>query len=148
MARPRRSRRRTRHPDDGVLPRGVWIGLAAAVALALVLGGAKLWADRTAQRQVDERVEEVRTLLGDAVPEEFLAFNSGREVPGSVANAVAAQADFVSVDARAARAVIRFQPKGWWSGFTERCIVAVVEQGGLDVRGVKTACVRVDPAEQ
>ena len=38
---------------------------------------------------------------------------------------------------------IRFQPNGWWSGFTERCVVAEVTATEVVVRIPKTACVRV-----
>ena len=39
---------------------------------------------------------------------------------------------------------IRFQPEGWWSGFTERCIVARVRPDGVTVAVPKSACVRVE----
>lgn len=124
-----------------------WIVLAVAVLLvAAGAVGLKVYADRSAAEQVEDRVEEIEEMLVGSTPEDFLAFNSGRKVEGSVAAQVADQPDFVSVDARAAQAVIRFQPKGWWAGFTERCIVAVVRSDGPVVEAPKTACVRVDPA--
>ncbi len=121
--------------------------LAVIVVLAGAVVGLKLFADSTAQTQVDERADEVSVVLAGAAPEDFLAFNSGRSVPGSVAKDVSDADDFVSVDARADRAVIRFQPKGWWAGFTERCVVAVVTGDGTEILTPKTACVRVDPAD-
>lgn len=108
---------------------------------------AKVLADRSAESQLDERAAEVTDLLEGASPRDFLAFNSGRSVPDSVAKEVADAADFVSVDARAERAVIRFQPKGWWAGFTERCVVAVVTEQKTTVLTPKTACVRTDPED-
>jgi hypothetical protein len=136
MPRRRRSRRAT--------------VIVVVVLVVLVVGGlvgAKLYADVTAESQVEERVEELQVVLGDAGPRDFLAFNSGRSVAGSVAQQVADADDFVSVDARADRAMIRFQPKGWWAGFTERCIVALVTDDGVELLALKTACVRVDPGD-
>ncbi|MCP4434052.1 MAG: hypothetical protein GY812_00940 [Actinomycetia bacterium] len=107
--------------------------------------GAKMYADSSATEQVDERVTELEEMFAGATQEDFLAFNSGRSVPGSVAQQSADAEDFVSVDARAGRAVVRFQPKGWWAGFTERCIVVLVSDAGAEFLTPKTACVRVDP---
>ena len=136
MARRRRSRRTT---------------IVVVVILVLVVVGsvvgAKVYADNTAEEQVDERIDELEDVLGDSGPRDFLAFNSGRSVAGSVAQQVADAEDFVSVDARADRAMIRFQPKGWWAGFTERCVVAVVAESGVELQALKTACVRVDPQD-
>ncbi len=119
------------------------------LAVVLVAAGvaAKVLADDAAESQVDDRAAEVETVLDGSTPRDFLAFNSGRSVPDSVAKEVADAEDFVSVDARADRAVIRFQPKGWWAGFTERCIVAVVTDDGTAIHTPKTACVRTDPAD-
>ena len=111
------------------------------------LVGAKLYADSSAADQVADRTEELEEMLAGAGPRDFLAFNSGRSVAGSVAQQVADAEDFVSVDARADRAMIRFQPKGWWAGFTERCIVAVVSETGVELLELKTACVRVSPSD-
>lgn len=136
MARRRRSRRTTI--------------IVIVVLVILVTGavvGAKFYADRAAGEQVDERAEELEEILSGAGPRDFLAFNSGRSVEGSVAQQVADSEDFVSVDARADRAMIRFQPKGWWAGFTERCIVTLVDDAGVEVLALKTACVRVDPSD-
>ncbi|MCZ7631036.1 MAG: hypothetical protein M5U19_19220 [Microthrixaceae bacterium] len=121
----------------------------AAVIVGLVVVGvtAKLIADSAAQSQVDERAAEVASVLEGASPKDFLAFNSGREVPESVAKEVADADDFVNVVARADSAVIRFQPKGWWAGFTERCVVAVVKDERTTVLTPKTACVRIDPED-
>lgn len=120
-----------------------------AVIVLLVAAGvtAKVIADRSAETRVEELTAEVDELLQGASPRDFLAFNSGRSVPESVAKDVADAPDFVSVDARAERAVIRFQPKGWWAGFTERCVVAVVTDDEVRVLRTKTACVRVDPED-
>ncbi len=124
--------------------------VVSVVAVLLLVGaavGAKLYADSSAESQVDSRADEIGDVLDGATPRDFLAFNSGRSVPGSVAKEVADAEDFVSVDARADRAMIRFQPKGWWAGFTERCIVAVVDGQGVEVLTPKTACVRVEPGD-
>lgn len=125
--------------------------VVVVLVLVVVLGGgavaAKLLADGAAESQVEERSAEIEVLLSGASPRDFLAFNSGRSVPDSVAKEVADSEDFVSVDARAERAVIRFQPRGWWAGFTERCIVAVVTDDGTAVEATKTACVRTDPED-
>ena len=139
MARSRRRRRSAR----------ATLIVVVVVVLVVVGGlvGAKLHADSTAEEQVDDRVAELEEILAGAGPRDFLAFNSGRSVSGSVAQQVADAEDFVSVDARADRAMIRFQPKGWWAGFTERCIVALVTDDGVRFLEPKTACVRVDPED-
>jgi hypothetical protein len=120
--------------------------MVVVVVLAVALAGMKLLADRAAQSQVDARSAEIEALLAGAGPHDFLAFNSGSRTAAPVARATARQPDFVSVNARAEHAVIRFQPEGWWAGFTERCVVAVVSDSGVKVVGTKTACVRTDPA--
>lgn len=121
------------------------VATVVVVVLLLVAGiAAKLLADSAAQSQVDDRAGEVADLLDGASPRDFLAFNSGRSVPDSVAKKVADADDFVNVVARADSAVIRFQPKGWWAGFTERCVVAVVGEDETAVLTPKTACVRTD----
>lgn len=135
------------HRRDGRIPRGVVVGAVVVVLVVAVVVGLKLLADRSAAQQIDGRSEELLEILDGSTPRDFLAFNSGRSVPGSVAQAVADQSDFVSVDARADRALIRFQPKGWWAGFTERCIVVTVGGSGVQVDEPKLACVRIDPAE-
>lgn len=131
---------------SGAVPRGVVVAAVVVLALIALLVAVKLFADRSAAQQVSTRGDEVREMLDGSDPEDFLAFNSGRQAEGSVAATVADQPDFVSVDARAERALIRFQPEGWWQGFTERCVVAVVSGDGVVVDTPKTACVRVDPS--
>ena len=125
--------------------------IIVVVVLVLVavggLVGAKMYADSKAETQVDVRVAELEEVFRGAEPRDFLAFNSGRSVSGSIAQQVADAEDFVSVDARADRAMVRFQPKGWWAGFTERCIVALVTEDGVRFLEPKTACVRVDPED-
>lgn len=124
--------------------------VATVVVIVILLAAgvaAKLLADSSAQSQVEDRAAEVADLLEGASPKDFLAFNSGRSVPDSVAKDVADADDFVNVVARADSAVIRFQPRGWWAGFTERCVVAVVTDEGTEVLTPKTACVRTDPED-
>ncbi|HLU40877.1 MAG TPA: hypothetical protein VKZ55_00630 [Microthrixaceae bacterium] len=120
--------------------------VAAAIAVVLVAAGlltGKVVAERSADRATAARAEELRELLEGASPEEFLAFNAGVRTPGSLAARVAEQDGFMSVDANAQRSFIRVQPSGWWAGFTERCLVAVVRDEGVAVTVPKTACVRV-----
>lgn len=117
----------------------------AVVVLVLVVAGiaGKLVAEAAADSATQERAEELRELLRDATPEEFLAFNAGVKTPGSLAAKVRDEDGFVSVQANAERSFIRFQPSGWWAGFTERCLVALVYEDGVTVTVPKTACVRV-----
>lgn len=118
--------------------------VAALVVAMVVIGvGAKVLGERSAESQTTARAEEIRTLLRDATPEDFLAFNAGVKESGSVAQQVRDQPDFVNVKATADLSFIRFQPNGWWSGFTERCVVAEVTATEVVVRIPKTACVRV-----
>lgn len=112
------------------------------LVVALAVAG-KLLADRAATSATDVRAREIRELLAGATPEDFLAFNAGVKVDGSVAQEVRDQPDFVNVRARAEESFIRFQPEGWWSGFTERCVVAKVRADGVTVVVPKSACVRV-----
>ncbi len=121
----------------------VVIVLVVVAAIAVVI--AKVVADDAAASATRKRADELRSLLADATPEDFLAFNSGVKQVGSVAQQVRDQRDFVSVRATADLSFIRFQPDGWWSGFTERCIVAQVREHGVDVSVSKSACVRVEP---
>lgn len=137
MARRRRRSRRT----------SIIVVVVLVVLVAAALVGAKFYADNQAEEQVDERIGELEEVFVGAGPRDFLAFNSGQSVEGSVAKEVAEAEDFVGVDARADRGMIRFQPKGWWAGFTERCIVALVTDDGVEFMALKTACVRVDPAD-
>ncbi|MFV0316646.1 MAG: hypothetical protein ACK5O2_06750 [Microthrixaceae bacterium] len=142
MAGSNRKRRSDRRFSTAVV-------LVAVIVVVAIAGGvtAKVLADRAATDQVDDRTSQIQRVLEGSGPKDFLAFNSGRSVPDSVAKEVSDAADFVSVDAGAQRAVIRFQPKGWWAGFTERCIVAVVTDDGTAIDTPKTACVRTDPSD-
>ena len=79
-----------------------------------------------------------------ATPEEFLAFSSGVEQPGSIAERTRNLDGFVNVKATASQSFIRFQPSGWWAGFTERCLVAVVRNDGVAITVPKKACIRVE----
>lgn len=114
----------------------VVVGVLAAVA-------GKVVADSAATSATGRRAAEIRELLADATPEDFLAFNAGVKRAGSVAQQVRDQPDFVNVRATADLAFIRFQPDGWWSGFTERCVVAEVRSAKVTVYVPKSACVRV-----
>jgi hypothetical protein len=145
-SRSRRGRRRSR--SGGVRDflsdhRGVVVVCVLVVVVVAAAITAKVLAERAAESQTQERAEQVRTLLEGATPEDFLAFNAGVKTPGSVAQRVRDQPDFVNVRATADLSFIRFEPDGWWSGFTERCVVAEVTPSGVRVRVPKTACVRV-----
>ncbi len=124
--------------------RGVTIVGALVLVVVIVVVVAKLMADSAAASDTEDRAEEIRELLEGATPDDFLAFNAGVQKDGSVAQQVRDQPDFVNVRATADLSFIRFQPEGWWSGFTERCIVAQVRAGGVDVSVPKSACVRVE----
>jgi hypothetical protein len=146
MARRNGSRRQRR---GGVLGwmgehRGVTIVLAVVLVVIVAVVVAKLMADSAATSDTDQRADEVRELLSGATPDDFLAFNAGVQQDGSVAQHVRDQPDFVNVRATADLSFIRFQPEGWWSGFTERCIVASVRADGVTVDVPKSACVRVE----
>ncbi|MHB1138533.1 MAG: hypothetical protein ACYC2O_06205 [Microthrixaceae bacterium] len=117
--------------------------LVVLVALVVVLGG-KFLAERAADSATSARAAEIRELLDGATPEEFLAFNAGVRRDGSLAQQIRDEPGFVNVTAVADESYIRFQPGGWWAGFTERCIVAVVHADGVDVTVPKTACIRVE----
>lgn len=123
--------------------RGLVVAVVLLVVVIIVGVGAKVVGERSADSQTGARADEVRFMLRGASPEDFLAFNAGVKVSGSVAQQVRDQPDFVNVKATAGRSFIRFQPTGWWSGFTERCVVAEVTVGRVVVRVPKTACVRV-----
>ncbi len=120
--------------------------IVASLVLLLVVGvvAAKLLADRAAASVTEQRAEQIEDLLEGATPEDFLAFNAGVRRDGSVAQQLRDQPDFVNVRATADLSFIRFQPEGWWSGFTERCIVATVRSDGVTVAVPKSACVRVE----
>ena len=121
--------------------------LIAAVVLVLVVAGlvaGKLFAERAADSAMETRSAELEELLADATPEEFLAFSSGVEQPGSIAERTRNLDGFVNVKATASQSFIRFQPSGWWAGFTERCLVAVVQADGVTITVPKKACIRVE----
>lgn len=122
---------------------GVLVGIVLVVLAAAAVIAGKVVADRTATEETQQRATEIRGLLRGATPEDFLAANAGERTAGDVAARVRAQPDFQDVQATARVGFIRFQPDGWWSGFTERCIVAEVRAEGVEVRVPKTACVRV-----
>ena len=69
---------------------------------------------------------------------------AGGRRDGSRAQRVRDEPGFVNGTAVADESYIRFQPGGWWAGFTERCIVAVVRADGVTVTVPKTACIRVE----
>jgi hypothetical protein len=92
---------------------------------------------------MDDRAAELSELLDGATPEDFLAFGVSVRTDGSLAQRVRDTDGFVNVKARAPLAFIRFQPSGWWAGFTERCLVAYVRPDGVTVETPKTACIRV-----
>lgn len=119
-----------------------WV-VAMVVVVFIAVLVTKLVADAAASGTTDRRAAEVRDLLHGATPDDFLAFNAGVRTPGSVAQRVRDQPDFVNVKATADLSFIRFQPDGWWSGFTERCIVAQVRADRITVTVPKSACVRV-----
>ncbi|HNK39012.1 MAG: hypothetical protein EKK62_02845 [Acidimicrobiia bacterium] len=123
---------------------GVLAVAVVAVLLAVGVGVAKVIADRSATSATEDRAAEIGRLLDGATPEDFLAFNAGVQREGSIARTVRDQPDFVNVRATADLSFIRFQPEGWWSGFTERCIVARVRPDGVTVAVPKSACVRVE----
>jgi hypothetical protein len=116
--------------------------LLVLVAMVVVLGG-KLLADRAADAAMQDRAAELGELLEDATPEDFLAFGASVRTDGSLAQRVRDTDGFVNVKARAELAFIRFQPSGWWSGFTERCLVAYVRADGTTIETPKTPCNRV-----
>jgi hypothetical protein len=114
------------------------------VLVALVIGLGKLVAERTADTATADRAAQIEQLLDGATPDEFLAFNAGVKTRGSLAEQVRDEPGFVNVKAVADLSFIRFQPSGWWAGFTERCIVAEVRPDGVRVTVPKTACIRVE----
>lgn len=123
--------------------RGVTTVLVLLSVVVVAVLGTKLVADSAATSDTESRAAEVRSLLRGATPDDFLAFNAGVRQEGSIAQRVRDQPDFVNVRATADLSFVRFQPTGWWSGFTERCVVAEVRPSGVAVRVPKSACVRV-----
>lgn len=142
-----RSVKKRRRLTGGPVPKSVVIGAVALILIVVAFFGVKRYADDLATTQTDERVAELEELLGDSTPEDFLAFNAGSQTAGSVAQAMADQGDFVSVIAGADRAVARFQPEGWWQGFTERCVVAVITADGVELEIPKVPCIQIDPVQ-
>jgi hypothetical protein len=120
----------------------VTVVLVVLLGVLVVLGG-KFLAERAADAAMQDRAEQLLELLDDATPEDFLAFGAAVQTDGSLAQRVRDTDGFVNVKARAELAFIRFQPSGWWSGFTERCLVAYVRDDGTVVETPKTACNRV-----
>lgn len=119
--------------------------IVALVALAVVVVvGGKFLAERAADAAMADRAQQMEELLEGATPEDFLAFGASVRTDGSLAQRVRDTDGFVNVRARAELAFIRFQPSGWWSGFTERCLVALVRNDGVTVETPKTACNRVE----
>ena len=123
--------------------RGIVVAAVLVLVLVVAAVAAKVLAERSAESQTQDRAEQVRSLLRGATPDDFLAFNARVKTPGSIAQRVRDQPDFVNVRATADLSFIRFEPDGWWSGFTERCVVAEVTPRGVHVGVPKTACVRV-----
>ena len=124
----------------------VIVALLVVLAVVVVVGG-KYLAGRAADAAMDDRAAELGELLDDATPEDFLAFGAAVQTDGSLAQRVRDTDGFVNVKARAELVFIRFQPSGWWSGFTERCLVAYVRADGTTVETPKTACNRVRAPE-
>lgn len=120
------------------------LAVAAALAILVALGVTKWVAESAADSATSERAAEIREILDGSTPREFLAFNAGVKTAGSLAQQIRNQEGFVNIKAVADSATIRIQPEGWWSGFTERCIVAVVEESKVHVSVPKVACVRVE----
>jgi hypothetical protein len=117
------------------------------LAVVVIVGG-KFLAERAADAAMADRAQQMEELLDGATPEDFLAFGASVRTDGSLAQRVRDTDGFVNVRARAELAFIRFQPSGWWSGFTERCLVALVRTDGVTVETPKTACNRVEvPAD-
>lgn len=119
------------------------LGAVVLIMVLVVVIGLKVLAERTADRVTAERAAGIQRSLDGATPRDFLAFNAGVKRPGSLAYRIRNEEGFVNVRAVAESSTIRFQPSGWWSGFTERCIVAVVTESTVSVTVPKVACVRV-----
>ncbi|MEI7886821.1 MAG: hypothetical protein WCJ04_05440 [Actinomycetes bacterium] len=123
--------------------RSVVVSCVAVVVLILLIGVGKWAAERAADSATQGRAAQIEALLRGATPDDFLAFNAGVKRPGSLAVRVRDEPGFVNVKAGVRMTFIRFQPAGWWAGFTERCIVAELRPEGARVTVPKTACVRV-----
>jgi hypothetical protein len=135
---PRRPRREVWRERRKV----VAVAAVVLVAVVAVLAG-KFFAERSADRATERRAAEIGAMLEDAGPEDFLAFNAGVKVPGSLAHRVRNEDGFVNLRATADRTFIRIQPSGWWAGFTERCLVVDVGTESVVVTVPKRSCVRV-----
>lgn len=123
--------------------RGITIAVLVVVVLVLAVLGGKWFAERSADTAMQQQADELLALLADATPEDFLAFGASVQEDGSLAQQVRDTDGFVNVRARAELAFIRFQPTGWWSGFTERCLVVYVRQDDTTVETPKMPCNRV-----
>jgi hypothetical protein len=127
--------------------RGVVIAVVVVVALIGAVLGFRAAAEGAADQALDRRVDQLESLLGSAEPRDFLAFGESVQQPGSLAEAVRDEDGFVNLRATAGLTFIRFQPSGWWSGFTERCLVALVRDDGVTIEVPRRNCVRVTPPE-
>ena len=123
--------------------RAILVSVLVVLLIVVVIGIGKFAAERAADRDTQAQVARIETLLQGASPDDFLAFNAGVKRPGSLAVKVRDEPGFVNVKAVADLSFIRFQPSGWWAGFTERGIVAELRLDGARVTIPKTACVRV-----
>lgn len=123
--------------------RAVVVSILVVLFILVVIGVGKFAAESAADSDAQAQAARIETLLQGASPDEFLAFNAGVKRPGSLAVKVRDEPGFVNVKAVADLSFIRFQPSGWWAGFTERCIVAELRLDGARVTIPKTACVRV-----
>ena len=140
-------------PSQGVLARlrrsrgWVVVILLVVVVVAALVGGRQL-AVSAADAAMEQRADELNDLLEGATPEDFLAFGVSVQQDGSLAQRVRDLDGFVNVRANADYAFMRFQPSEWWSGFTERCLVAVVRDDGVTVETPLTRCLRVPEPTQ
>jgi hypothetical protein len=123
--------------------RAIVVCVAGVILIVLAIGIGKWAGERAADSATQAQAARIETLLQGASPDDFLAFNAGVKRPGSLAVRVRDEPGFVNVKAVADLSFIRFQPSGWWAGFTERCIVAELRTDGARVTVEKTACVRV-----
>ncbi len=113
------------------------------ILAVVVIGLGKVFADGAADRAVQGQVEELEALLGDAEPSDLMAFGASVQTDGSLAQRVRDTDGFVNVKAGADLAFVRFQPSGWWSGFTERCVVVLIRPDGVTFETPSTSCNRV-----
>ncbi len=123
--------------------RAIVVSVLVVLLILVVIGVGKFAAESAADSATQAQAAKIETLLQGASPDDFLAFNAGVKRPGSLAVKVRDEPGFVNVKAVADLSFIRFQPSGWWAGFTERCIVAELRLDGARVTIPKTACVRV-----